>query len=121
MQADAYVVANGVGAQALCRQAGLQPLIYPLKGYSLTYALGPDSSAPRTSLSDVHNKVVYARLGDRLRVAGMVDIGDRDAGIDGGRIHQLKEQVRRYRRAWRRPANPRHGLACGRRGPMASR
>ncbi|WZB63768.1 D-amino acid dehydrogenase [Achromobacter xylosoxidans] len=96
MQADAYVVANGVGAQALCRQAGLQPLIYPLKGYSLTYALGPDSRAPRTSLSDVHNKVVYARLGDRLRVAGMVDIGDRDAGIDGGRIHQLKEQVRRY-------------------------
>ena len=95
MQADAYVVANGVGAQALCRQAGLQPLIYPLKGYSLTYALGPDS-ARRTSLSDVHNKVVYARLGDRLRVAGMVDIGDRDAGIDGGRIHQLKEQVRRY-------------------------
>ena len=96
MQADAYVVANGVGAQALCRQAGLQPLIYPLKGYSLTYALGPDSRAPRTSLSDMHNKVVYARLGDRLRVAGMVDIGDRDAGIDGGRIHQLKEQVRRY-------------------------
>ena len=44
MQADAYVVANGVGAQALCRQAGLQPLIYPLKGYSLTYALGPDSA-----------------------------------------------------------------------------
>ena len=31
MQADAYVVANGVGAQALCRQAGLQPLIYPLR------------------------------------------------------------------------------------------
>ena len=99
MQADAYVVANGVGAQALCRQAGLQPLIYPLKGYSLTYALGPDSSAPRTSLSDVHNKVVYARLGDRLRVAGMVDIGDRDAGIDGGRIHLAGESSMAPRRA----------------------
>ena len=121
MQADAYVVANGVGAQALCRQAGLQPLIYPLKGYSLTYALGPDSSAPRTSLSDVHNKVVYARLGDRLRVAGMVDIGDRDAGIDGGRIHQLKEQVRRYLPRLAPAGEPRYGLACGRRGPMASR
>ena len=106
MQADAYVVANGVGAQALCRQAGLQPLIYPLRGYSLTYALGPDSSAPRTSLSDVHNKVVYARLGDRLRVAGMVDIGDRDAGIDGGRIHQLRSRCGAICRAWRRPANP---------------
>ena len=86
----------------------------PAQGYSLTYALGPDSRAPRTSLSDMHNKVVYARLGDRLRVAGMVDIGDRDAGIDGGRIHQLKEQVRRYLprlaapEAWAglRPARP---------------
>ena len=46
------------------------------------------TAARRASLSDMRNKVVYA-LGDRLRVAGMVDIGDRDAGI-GGRIHQLR-------------------------------
>ncbi|MBV7483516.1 D-amino acid dehydrogenase [Bordetella sp. BOR01] len=96
IEADGYVIANGVGAQRLARQAGMNPLIYPLKGYSLTYALTARSRAPMTSLSDVHNKVVYARLGDRLRVAGMMDIGDRSMAIDAGRIASLKSQVARY-------------------------
>lgn len=96
IEADGYVIANGVGAQALSRGVGLDPLIYPLKGYSLTYQLTAASHAPRTSLSDVHNKVVYARLGDRLRVAGMVDIGARSTSVDARRIAGLKAQVRRY-------------------------
>ena len=96
IEADGYVIANGVGAQALARQAGMNPMIYPLKGYSLTYRLTAGSRAPRTSLSDVHNKVVYARLGDRLRVAGMMDIGDRSTDIDARRIASLKNQVARY-------------------------
>jgi len=96
IRADGYVIANGVGAQRLARQAGMNPLIYPLKGYSLTYRLTARSRAPLTSLSDVHNKVVYARLGDRLRVAGMMDIGDRSAAIDARRIASLKSQVARY-------------------------
>ncbi|MFC4278360.1 D-amino acid dehydrogenase [Achromobacter aloeverae] len=96
LEADGYVIANGVGAQALCREVGVDPLIYPLKGYSLTYTLTDASRAPRTSLSDVHNKVVYARLGNRLRVAGMVDIGARSGDVDTRRIAGLKVQVRRY-------------------------
>ncbi|ALM84468.1 D-amino acid dehydrogenase [Bordetella sp. N] len=96
LEAEGYVIANGVGAQGLCRKLGFNPLIYPLKGYSLTYDLGETSRAPRTSLSDVHNKVVYARLGNRLRVAGMVDIGSVCAGVDRCRIASLKAQVRRY-------------------------
>ena len=78
------------------------------------------TAARRTSLSDMHNKVVYARLGDRLRVAGMVDIGDRDAGIDGGRIHQLK-QVRRYLPRLAPAGEPEAWAGLRRRGPMASR
>jgi D-amino-acid dehydrogenase len=96
MEADAYVVANGIGAQALTRGAGIDPLIYPLKGYSLTYQLTDRSRAPVTSISDVHNKVVYARLGDRLRVAGMVDIGDDTLTVDPGRIGALEQQVQAY-------------------------
>jgi len=96
LQADGYVIANGVGAQALCRQAGMNPLIYPLKGYSLTYELTDASRAPRLSLSDIHNKVVYARLGNRLRVAGMVDIGVASTSVDTHRIAGLKAQVRHY-------------------------
>lgn len=96
IEADGYVIANGVGAQALARQVGINPLIYPLKGYSLTYQLSERSRAPMTSLSDVHNKVVYARLGDRLRVAGMMDIGDRSTALDERRIASLRHQVARY-------------------------
>jgi D-amino-acid dehydrogenase len=96
MEGDGYVIANGIGAQRLARRAGMNPLIYPLKGYSLTYELTDRSIAPLTSLSDIHNKVVYARLGNRLRVAGMVDIGDRSAAIDARRVASLKGQVERY-------------------------
>lgn len=96
LDADAYVVANGVGAQALCRPLGFDPLIYPLKGYSLTYELTPASRAPHTSLSDVHNKVVYARLGNRLRVAGMVDVGTDSDSRGPQRLATLKAQVQDY-------------------------
>ncbi|WP_414474821.1 D-amino acid dehydrogenase [Microvirga sp. M2] len=94
--ADDYVIANGIGAQRLARQVGINPYVYPLKGYSLTYELGPDSQAPRTSVSDLRNKVVYARLGNRLRVAGMVDIGDTTASIAPHRIASLRENVRTF-------------------------
>src|SRR5690606_33018570 len=63
MQADAYVMANGTGAQRLARQVGIDPGIYPLKGYSLTYDLTADSVGPSVSVSDIARKVVYARLG----------------------------------------------------------
>jgi len=96
IQADGYVLANGIGAQVLARQVGINPLIYPLKGYSLTYELTDDSFAPMVSLSDVHNKVVYARIGNRLRVAGMVEIGEHSHEINANRINSLKQQVARY-------------------------
>ncbi len=93
LSADAYVIANGLGAQKLGLAAGFNPMIHPLKGYSLTYELTEKSRAPARSVSDIHRKVVYARLGNRLRVAGMVDIGDRDPGVTARRIDLLKSQV----------------------------
>ncbi|ABM57753.1 D-amino acid dehydrogenase [Verminephrobacter eiseniae] len=96
LDADAYVIANGVGAQTLARRIGIDPLIYPLKGYSLTYQLTERSSAPVTSISDVQNKVVYARLGNRLRVAGMVEIGARSLDMDPQSVAALRQQVRDY-------------------------
>lgn len=96
VSADAYVIANGVGAQGLAKQVGIDPYVYPLKGYSLTYKLGPDSLAPMTSVSDLRNKVVYARLGNRLRVAGMVDIGDTTTSITSHRIASLRTNVETF-------------------------
>ena len=64
--------------------------IYPLKGYSLTLPLTSHIGIPETNVTDYDNKVVYARLGEQLRVAAMVDIGGWDATVDRGRIAMLQ-------------------------------
>jgi len=45
-------------------------------------------------VTDFKRKVVYARLGDDLRVAGMADISGRRAVIDGERVDQLVTEVK---------------------------
>ena len=93
LEADAVVVAAGIDAPRLTRPLGIRPLLYGLKGYSLTYALAPTSVAPVLSVTDLENKVVYARIGERLRVAGIVDMGDADNRVDPARIHALLRQT----------------------------
>ncbi|MDN0075544.1 D-amino acid dehydrogenase [Crenobacter sp. SG2303] len=89
---DAVVLAAGVGSVALGRQLGLRLPLYPLKGYSLDMPLG--SQAPRLSVTDFDNKVLYAPIGERLRVAAMVDLVGFDNRIDRGRIDTLTRLVR---------------------------
>ncbi|MBW4653837.1 MAG: D-amino acid dehydrogenase [Kaiparowitsia implicata GSE-PSE-MK54-09C] len=90
MAVDHLVIAAGIGSVALLRPLGLRLPLYPLKGYSLTLPLSDGVAVPETNVTDYDNKVVYARLGDRLRVAAMVDIGGWDANPDAGRIAALK-------------------------------
>lgn len=92
--ADAVVLATGVGTRDLLRPLGQDVPLYPLKGYSLTVPLPPDdTTAPGISVTDYERRIVYARIGQTLRIAAMVDIGSRDAGIDPARIALLKQQV----------------------------
>jgi len=65
-----------------------------LKGYSLTAPLQGKAIAPRMSVTDYERKVVYARLGDRLRIAGMADIGGGRADINPRRIATLRAAAR---------------------------
>ncbi|MFU1911603.1 D-amino acid dehydrogenase [Bordetella hinzii] len=92
--ADAVVLATGVGTRALLKPLGQDVPLYPLKGYSLTVPLAPgDKTAPAISVTDYERRIVYARVGQALRVAAMVDIGSRDNAIDPARIALLKRQV----------------------------
>lgn len=91
--ADQIVMASGASAPHLLSPLGVHAPVYPLKGYSLTYALGDDTDAPRISVTDSARKVVYARLGARMRVAGIADIGVDSIGIDPARIATLQAQV----------------------------
>jgi D-amino-acid dehydrogenase len=68
--------------------------LYPLKGYSITVPLGGTSGAPRVNITDSARKVVFARIGERLRVAGMAELVGDDASIPAARIESLKESLR---------------------------
>lgn len=50
--------------------------------------------APEISVTDFERKVLYARIGDRLRVAAMVDMVGEELRHDPKRVEGLTRQVR---------------------------
>ncbi len=94
LEADRYVLALGTASPGLVRPLGIRLPIYPLKGYSLTLPIGPGRLAPRISITDFKKKIVYARLGDELRVAGMADLAGHTPTIDESRVATLLDETR---------------------------
>jgi D-amino-acid dehydrogenase len=113
IEAEAVVLCLGLGARALARPLGLDLPIYPLKGYSITLPVTREAAAPRLSVTDSQHKIVYARLGARLRVAGMADLVGADARLEERRLSSL---IRLARAAfpeagdWEGPLEPWAGL-----------
>ncbi len=75
---DGVVVALGSYSPGLLRPLGIRLPVYPAKGYSATIPLSEDSIAPFTSLTDDACKLVFSRLGQRLRVAGTAEFSGHD-------------------------------------------
>jgi D-amino-acid dehydrogenase len=93
--ADAFVMALGTASNRLGRQLGAYLPVYPLKGYSITVDVDPSPGvAPRVNVTDSARKVVFARIGSRLRVAGMAELVGHDASIPATRIETLAEATR---------------------------
>jgi len=95
--ADAFVLALGSDSPRLARTVGVDLPIYPLKGYSITLDVdqgaGPHA-APRVNVTDSARKVVFARLGQRLRVAGMVELVGHERSVAPDRIRTLELAAR---------------------------
>ena len=88
--ADHYMVALGVDSVALCKPLGVSLPVYPLKGYSLTLDVSKAGhKAPSVSITDSSRKVVFARIGERLRVAGMVELVGHNLSIPQDKIQSL--------------------------------
>ncbi len=103
VEADAFVAALGTGVAGFARRLGAALPVYPLKGYSLTLGVPEEGGlAPTVSITDAQRKVVFARLGQRLRVAGLAELAGHDTRIDPTRVAQL-----------RRAASEVFPLACG--------
>lgn len=95
VEADAFVVALGAASARLARTLGLYLPVYPLKGYSITLpaAAGP-AAAPTVNVTDAACKVVFARIGQRLRVAGMAELVGDDMSIPSARVASLVRAAR---------------------------
>jgi D-amino-acid dehydrogenase len=110
LDADHIVIATGASSVPLLGTLGIRVPLYPLKGYSLTAPLDAGAIAPRISITDYERKMVYARLGDRLRIAGMADITGRRADVDPRRVATLaRRRPRRCSRALPTSTRPLYG------------
>lgn len=94
IEAEHYMVALGTDSVRLCAPLGLHLPVYPLKGYSLTLDVSQTpGNAPTVSITDSARKVVFARLGQRLRVAGMVELVGHGLDIPADRIDSLRRST----------------------------
>ena len=76
--ADAYVLALGVGAQAVARTIGVRLGIYPAKGYSSTFPVRADGLVPTVPGVDEQWLVGWSRQGDRLRLTSTAEFAGYD-------------------------------------------
>lgn len=93
LDADLHVICAGVDSPALARTAGLRLPIWPIHGYSLSLPILRDDATPESSITDYQKKIVYARLGHSLRVAGFAEIRGREIAIDGNQIRALRREA----------------------------
>jgi D-amino-acid dehydrogenase len=92
--ADAVVVCLGTGSVPLLAPFGLAPNIIGGKGYSATFDVIDAARTPSVSLTDDEHKVVFSRLGARLRVAGTAEIGAKSLALDPVRCEALTRRAR---------------------------
>jgi D-amino-acid dehydrogenase len=97
LTADQFVVACGSYSAPLLRTVGVDLPIYPGKGYSATFKLLQPEKAPLVSTIDDEKKIALSRLGDYLRVAGTIEVGDYNLSLDNAvaraRCQMLSDRI----------------------------
>lgn len=86
---DAYVVALGSYSTQLLAPLGIRLAIYPAKGYSVTLPVADAGRAYQVSMTDDEYKLVYSRLGERLRIAGTCELNGYDTALNEVRCQAI--------------------------------
>ena len=94
LTADAYVVALGSYSPLLLKPLGICLPVYPAKGYSATLTLADGAVAPSVSLTDDERKLVFSRLGNRLRIAGTAEFNGYSLELNEVRCQALMQRAR---------------------------
>ena len=67
--------------------------VYPAKGYSATLPIVDPAAAPTISITDDAKKIVFTRLGDRVRVAGTAELSGYDLELNPVRCEALTKRA----------------------------
>lgn len=86
------VIALGAWTAPIARTVGINLPIWPVQGYSLT--IPASTLAPAASITDAARKTVFCRIGDRLRVAGLADIGPGEGDFKRERFRTLLDTAK---------------------------
>jgi D-amino-acid dehydrogenase len=93
LQGDSYLVALGAYSGVMLQSIGIEIPIYPLKGYSITIPTG-EGYLPPNSITHQDRKIVFSRLGDKLRVSGTAEFAGFDHSIPETRIEPIVQATR---------------------------
>ncbi|MBK6637755.1 MAG: D-amino acid dehydrogenase [Rhodocyclaceae bacterium] len=96
LAADAFVMAAGSFSVQLLRSVGIPLPVYPAKGYSATFLPTRGVALPTVSLTDDTRKLVFSRLGQRLRVAGTAEFSGYDTGINRLRCKAIVDRATQF-------------------------
>ncbi len=87
---DAVVLATGARLNELGRRHGIRRIVQAGRGYSFTVKI---DSVPRGPVYFPKQRVACTPVGDRLRIAGMMEFRRVDAPMDPRRIQALVDQA----------------------------
>lgn len=90
---DAVVIATGAWLGRLARKFGISHIVQAGRGYSFSVEADP---MPRGPIYLPAERVAITPLGDRLRVAGMMEFRSPDAALDPRRIAAIVASAREY-------------------------
>ncbi len=106
-RADVVVLATGAGASALAAPVGVRLAVIGGKGYSFDVV---PHTMPRHSILFADAHVGAARIGDRVRVAGTMELGGAALALDERRLRTLARAAQPLLGPWDVVGTPWTGL-----------
>ena len=88
------VLAAGVASARLARPLGLRLPVIPVKGYALTVPVDDAKKVPRRGVTDMGSRVVFAPLGERLRIVSTAEFAGYDTSLNQRRLALMRKAAR---------------------------
>jgi D-amino-acid dehydrogenase len=93
INADLFIAAMGSYTSKFLSDYNIYLPIYPAKGYSATIDIVDSEKVNFVSLTDSDKKIVFTRLGDKLRIAGTAEFNEYDLSLNPVRCAALTKRA----------------------------